>query len=333
VAPVTGIVVELNRCHKEQDLSPGTAAVATAFSTVRVPRQDRLPLWEDYNKRSLIGLSCRTLAADGLLAAQRNLRLPRLRFSEIKGNDHVVERSAENIRATPADSLPLCLLLEGSAFFYHSGGCETVSAGEAILYDADQPFIYGFSGSMRQLILEVPRSVFADRTGQGGLPAPRVLRPGPGLPFAARSQAAARTIREALQAPPADPHPLEDSALGLFDLLTGNQAGTATAGYLLAAREFIRAHLHEPDLSAPRVARAVGISERHLARAFAAEQSSIAREIADTRLRRAAEQLTDPRLRSASIGAIAASVGFVSAAHFSRAFKQAYGRSPREARG
>ncbi|MCG2621175.1 AraC family transcriptional regulator [Arthrobacter sp. I2-34] len=308
-------------------------AVATAFSTVRVPRQERLPLWEDYNKRSLIGLSCRTLAADGLLAAQRNLRLPRLRFTEIRGNDHVVERSGEDIRTVPAESLPLCLLLEGSAFYYHSAGCETLSAGDAILYDADQPFMYGFSTAMRQVILEVPRKLYLERTGQSGLTAPRVLRPGPGLPFAMHAQAAVRTIRNALQAPPADPRPVEDAALDLFELLTGNQTGAAAAGYLLAAREYIRNHLQEADLSAPRIARAVGISERHLARVFAAEETSAGREILVTRLRRAAEKLADPQLHAAPVGAIAASVGFTSAAHFSRAFKQAYGRTPREARG
>ncbi|NKX54821.1 helix-turn-helix domain-containing protein [Arthrobacter mobilis] len=306
------------------------SVVATAFSTTQVPRQDRLPLWEEHNKRSLIDLHCRTLAAAGLLAAQRNLRLPRLRFTEMKGNDHVVERSPENIRSTPADTLPLCLLLEGQAFYYHSDGCEVLGAGDAILYDADRPFMYGFSTSMRQVILEVPRGLYEERTGQSGLPSPRVLRPGPGLPFAAHALAAVRTIRDALQAPPPDPQQVEDSALDLFDLLTGTHAGTS--GYLPSARDYIRRHLHEPDLSAARIARAVGISDRHLTRVFAAAGTTATREIMDARLRRAADKLADPQLRSTPIGAIAASVGFVSAAHFSRAFKQAYGRTPRDAR-
>ncbi|MGW9499321.1 helix-turn-helix domain-containing protein [Streptomyces prasinus] len=43
--------------------------------------------------------------------------------------------------------------------------------------------------------------------------------------------------------------------------------------------------------------------------------------------------LTDPRLRSRSIRAIATRWGFVDAAHFSRAFRAAYGVSPRDHRG
>ncbi len=136
-----------------------------------------------------------------------------------------------------------------------------------------------------------------------------------------------RIMKESLATPPAEPWSVEESVLDLLELLTGATAGTAGA-YLLTSREFIRTRLHEADLSVPRIARAVGVSERHLARIFAAEGSNVSKEILQARLGRASDMLADKRFRDTSIGAIAASVGFASAAHFSRAFRQTYGRTP-----
>ncbi|MET1154375.1 helix-turn-helix domain-containing protein [Arthrobacter sp.] len=305
-------------------------ATATRFSTLNVPRDERLPLWEEYNKRSLIGLHCRTLAANSLLAAQRNLQLNRVRFTEIKGNDHVVERSLRDIRSTPADNILLCLLSEGNAFYYHSGGAETLAAGDAVLYDADQPFMYGFSTDMRQVILEIPRSAYLERTGSPGLAGPQVLRAGGSL-AGSHAQALVGIIRNALTAPPADVQPVEDAALDLFDRIVGAKSGS-TGAYLLAAKEFVRRHLREPDLSAARIARAVGISERHLGRIFAAEETTIARFVMESRLQRARDMLTAESNNSIPVSTVAESLGFVSAAHFSRSFKQAFGHTPREAR-
>lgn len=307
-----------------------SAATATRFSTLNVPRDERLPRWEEYNKRSLIGLHCRTLADNSLLAAQRNLQLNRVRFTEIKGNDHVVERSLRDIRSTPADNILLCLLLEGNAFYYHSGGSETLAAGDAVLYDADQPFMYGFSTDMHQVILEIPRSAYLERTGTPGLTGPQVLRTAGG-PTNSHARALAGTIRSALMTPPADPRPVEDAALDLFDRIVGAKSGS-TGAYLLAAKEFVRRHLHEPDLSATRIARSVGISERHLGRIFSAEETTIARFVMDSRLQRARDMLTAESNNAVPVATVAESLGFVSAAHFSRSFKQAFGHTPREAR-
>lgn len=133
----------------------GAGAVASAsqpmtFSTTRVRPDERLARWEEYNERELFGLRCSTLSGHGLLATQTNLDLERLRFTEIVGNDHVIERTPSNIARKPVDSIMVALLLEGDAFFYHSDGCETLTAGDAVVYDTERPFMYGFSSAMRR---------------------------------------------------------------------------------------------------------------------------------------------------------------------------------------
>jgi AraC-like DNA-binding protein len=310
----------------------GEVPAVSVFSTRKAPVSHRVGLWEERNEQSLIGLNVSTLARDSLVSTMRNLSLSRLKFTEIYGNDHIIERAASNIRQLPADSVLYCLLLEGNAFYYHQDGFDTLGAGDAILYDADRPFLYGFHTPMRQLILEMPREVFRENTGSSSPGKPRLLRGSGTGASNEHARTLARVIQGALRSTTAPQPLLEEEALDLFGLLVGSNSGSPGQAYLLAAKGFIRRNFHRPDLTTSSVARAVGISDRHLARVFALEESSVARFVMDIRLERAHQLLTETGSGHLSVGDVAASVGFVSAAHFSRAFRNKFGFTAREAR-
>ncbi|MBF0673272.1 MAG: AraC family transcriptional regulator [Salinibacterium sp.] len=314
--------------------APGASAPAPLrFSTAHVPAAERLAAWEEYNERELFGLRASTHSQRGLLATQTNLELPRLRFTEIAGNDHVIERTPRNIASKPVDSVMLCLLLEGDAFFYHSDGCDTLTAGDAVIYDTERPFMYGFSSAMRQVILELPRAVFQGRDSSESAFRPRVLRLTDSAAASNYARAAATAVRRAMESPPDDVVALEDSMLELFGLISGQSPHAASTGYLLAAKDFVRRYLGESDLSLSRIARAVGLSERHLARVFADAGLTVATFVMEARLARARELLSVSSPSAMPVAGVAASVGFVSPAHFSRAFKARFGCSPSEFRG
>jgi AraC-like DNA-binding protein len=93
--------------------------------------------------------------------------------------------------------------------------------------------------------------------------------------------------------------------------------------------EYILLHLVEPSLTPERIAAAHHISIRHLYRLWSHNQIGIAEWIIIERLARAAAALTDERQRRTSISAIAYSLGFPDAAHFSRRFRATYGVPPR----
>lgn len=302
----------------------------TRFSTMDVPVDERVNLWEEYNEEALFGLRASSLSERSVMATQVNLDMDRVRLTHIRGNDHVIERTQSSIRANPVDAVMLCLLLQGDAFLYHGDGCETLSAGDAVLYDANRPFMYGFATEMRQVIVEVPRALLDMGMVKGDAYRPRVLRLS-GSAAQNQAELAARAVLSAFtHETPGDPR-VEESILDAFHLLTGGQESLGPHAYLDLATAFIEARLAE-DLSVERVAREIGISARHLGRIFTEQETTPGRFIAERRLSRAAELLGDPRSSGWTVGQVGARVGLRQPAHFSRSFKAHFGVTPSEYR-
>jgi AraC-like DNA-binding protein len=84
-------------------------------------------------------------------------------------------------------------------------------------------------------------------------------------------------------------------------------------------------------LGPDQIARAHFVSTRYVHKLFAASGCGVAAWIREQRLERALADLR--RSSDASIGAIASRWGYRDASSFSRAFRQAYGSSPRALRG
>jgi AraC-like DNA-binding protein len=121
----------------------------------------------------------------------------------------------------------------------------------------------------------------------------------------------------------------ESDLLGLLRaLVVGARAGDARS-QLRAAQSFIERHLTDRDLSAGRVAAAVGISERQVSRVFG-EYGGVARWITDRRLDLAGELLAAARPGAVTVGDVARRCGFASQSYFARAFRQRFARTPLE---
>ncbi|MFZ3555394.1 helix-turn-helix domain-containing protein [Streptomyces sp. BH055] len=75
-----------------------------------------------------------------------------------------------------------------------------------------------------------------------------------------------------------------------------------------------------------------GISRRYLFKLFAAEGLTVAGWIRTRRLERCARDLASSVAAQQPIGMIAARWGLLDGRHFSRVFKTAYGRTPRDFR-
>jgi AraC-like DNA-binding protein len=311
-----------------------TADVVSRVSTESVDPADRIGFWEEYNRHALVGLTCSSYADQGLVARQTNLRAADLRLADIAGNEHVIERTPRTCRAFPKDSIFASLLLEGDAAFFHSGGCLTLGAGDLVLYDTTRPYLFGFSTSMRQLLVDVPRELFAERCLPGGVPTPMVLGTG-----SAREAAIGSALRSVLLGLVGeDAAETQDTVLDLIRFLAWARVGEgppslAGLSHLIVAKGYIDRNVHDPGLSTARVARVLDVSVRHLSRIFEPEGSTPSRYILERRLAGARAQLSDRGSRGMTIADVAYHWGFSSQAHFARVFRRHFRQTPSEARG
>lgn len=299
------------------------------FSTVGLPDQRRIELWEDHNAEALIGLRCRTLDAGVFEATEINVRLDRVQLARVSGTSHVVERDAEVIRRRPADAIALYFSLVGEAFFYHQDGVRVVRPGQLLICDADRSFLRGFSHGLEELVVKVPREVFTEVTGVQRLSEPVVVDFGNGA--SAYAGALARQVGLAARA--VDPVAADEhTVLELVSALTTGGRDRLSMAHLAAARAFIECHLADPGLCAPQVAAAIGISARHLSRVFAEDGSTLPKYVLRRRLASAHALLRKPGAMSMTIAEMAHACGFVSADHFSRAFAARFGERATDVR-
>jgi AraC-like DNA-binding protein len=307
-----------------------TPRAPVSFTTVGLPDEERVELWESHNAQALIGLRCRTLTSTVLDASEINVQLDRLHLARVRGSSHVVERDQELIRRHPSDAVSLFFNLAGEAFFYHDDGVRTLQPGQLLLCDADRPFMRGFSHGLEELVVKVPRPVFAEATGIEEVERPLVMN------FAANgansfAETLARQVGAAARAE--NPYAADEQTLvELLGALTGQRLDGHSTAHRAAAQVYIDRHLREPALCATQVAAGVGISTRHLSRVFAEAGTSVPKHMLNRRLDAAQAMLLKPAASSLTIAEVAHHCGFTSAAHFSSAFTARYGERPTDVR-
>jgi AraC-like DNA-binding protein len=109
-------------------------------------------------------------------------------------------------------------------------------------------------------------------------------------------------------------------------------ASSRRRALLVSIHSYVEQHLSDPALSPAQVADAHFISVRYLHRLFESEEATVAEHIRRRRLDRCRRDLLEPDLRDLPVAAVGARWGLPTAAHFSRAFRAAYGITPGELR-
>ncbi|MGW0843798.1 helix-turn-helix domain-containing protein [Streptomyces sp. NPDC002787] len=212
----------------------------------------------------------------------------------------------------------------------------SLEPGDICFYDANRPPLLDFPERCRLKVFLVPREELglegSDIRQVVATPVARSSRLGTLLsPFLSE------LADTAVSAEPLVGELLARNAVNLLATLATERLGRAATGTPggrspLVARilRFVDEHLADADLSPEVIAGAHHISVRYLHKLFQDEGTSVGRWIQRRRLEECRRDLVLGVRNRRTIASVAGRWGFLSATHFSRVFRAAYGMSPSE---
>lgn len=303
--------------------------VDLVLSTDTVPVGDRLDRWRAALATAPTPMAVTPRGSAPFTGRITGGRLGHLPVCSLQADAQRVGRSG------PGDPCVAVLVLTaGTATLVQDGRSAVAGAGDLLVYDTARPYTLDFPERFACHIVHLPRRGLdvSDKelravtvtavSGTDGIGA--VL--GPFL---------TRLLDPADSYGPAVAARLAAGVEDLFGTLVAERgpSGGADSGrgeLVLRIRDHIDRHLEDPGLTPESVATALHISVRYLHRLFEDEGITVARLVQRRRLEECARELARGGRAAPAVAAVAHRWGFVNPAHFSRAFRRAYGHSPRE---
>jgi AraC-like DNA-binding protein len=249
------------------------------------------------------------------------------------------DRTRRHIQLMDADLCKVDVVTHGEVLLEQDGRQAHLHAGDFAFVDLSRPAHWTNGWATRVVAIAFPRTLLplradhvAELTAVGFTD-----DDGPGALFSSTARQVARQVH---RLDPADGVRVGTAALDLLTVALAGRpnrhaelpADISQRALLLRVHAFIEQQLADPELTPATVARAHHISLRSLYSLFEGRRASVAGMIRERRLERCRRDLLDPSLGAVPVSAIAARWGLTNPAHFSRAFRAAYGASPVEYR-
>ncbi|MDN4587738.1 AraC family transcriptional regulator [Xenophilus aerolatus] len=309
------------------------------LSTDVVSRGQRLAYWTDLICNVYVQLECDSVDTGGARPFEGSIRqhtLPSLGISVVTSSPQTVTRTPGHVAKSSEDCFLVSIQARGRGVVRQDGRDAVLDAGDFALYDSTRPYQLVFEQAFEQIVLKLPgerlRSELRDTER---LTATTVSgRQGAGHLLLSMI----RTLREDIDAlQPASALAVSHGVQSI--LVAGLQTLPAartpvvsnlTAYHLARVKRCIDAELGDPALSVGTLAGRLGVSVSHIHRVFRSEPLTPSQYIWDRRLEACSRDLLEPAFAGRSVAEIAYARGFSDAAHFSRAFRDRFGCTPRE---
>jgi len=303
------------------------------FSTATIHPRDRFDCWHEVACKQIVGHQSRPFVSTHFDAELKAAFLADTQLLIFRNSPMSVSRTRQDIARSSSDDLFVCRQLAGKLKVEQQGREILLAPREFCLLDPQIPYNGTFGESSKLLVLKVPRRALEARFGNTSALGVRPLNRG----------AAGRLASYYLASLPAcsdngrSYHALyQDQALDLITVCLASSVAKRDKGLSsprvmahLRLRLAIDQHMANPALSPTALAAAAGMSVRYSNLILANQGTSLERFIQTSRLERCRRVLEDPGQAHRSITDVAFAWGFSDLATFSRAFKRAFGQSPR----
>ena len=308
----------------------------TFLTTKAVPREQRLEYWTDLICDSYVNLGCTRATEDEFDGSIRTREIASLNLSVVAANSQTVLRTHGHIAKESDDFFLVSVQSRGVGVVKQDRRAAMLSPGDFALYDSTRPYELYFPSDFEQIVLKLP-----------GMLLRHVLRETERLTATAvcGREGAGHLLINMIKTLWEDSSALQPaSALAIANgvvnvLVAGLQTIAPVIGpplsslasyHLARIKAMIDMDLGDPQLSVNSIAAKLAISTTHIHRLFQTESVRPGQYIWLRRLEACSRDLLDPGLAAKSIGEIGYQRGFSDAAHFSRAFREHFGCSPRD---
>jgi AraC-like DNA-binding protein len=306
--------------------------MSLVLDTASVPDADKMAFWSEAVTRALVPVTVMPREATSFSGVITTDRYGYLQVSTIEADSQTVSRTPDLISRSAPELIAVGLQADGRARLTQDARTAELSPGDLVVYDTTRPYTLEHPERARLHILQLPRRALAVPDQDVRQIAATTIRPDDGLaamlsPFLSALAASADSH------PPAVGERLGGHVSDLLATLittqaAGEQPDHMTDVFLQRIRRYVNQHLADPLLSPQMIASAHSISLRYLYKLWADQDVTISRWIQQRRLEECSRELARRGRVAPTVSAVAQRWGFVSASHFSRAFRAVHGTSP-----
>ncbi|MEV3929998.1 helix-turn-helix domain-containing protein [Streptomyces sp. NPDC049944] len=310
--------------------------MTSVLDTSCVPQQDReeairAALWESFVR---VDVDHHRPARD--ISVRMGLgAVGPIRICSARSTGVTVRRTGRLARQDEEPMVFVGLQMTGTSVVEQHGRQSVLQPGTFTVYESIVPYCLHFDQALDHHFLRIPRAALAltDRALRDIAASPL----GPDNPVArlAFSYLSELAVSEDTRSAPYDEAIVRPSVELLRAAVTSQLGASRLKQRLpetsltLRIIQYVREHLADPELSATPIAAAHDISVRQLYTVLARSGISLGSWVRSQRLAECRRELAGPGGRTRTIAGIARSWGFMDPAHFSKAFKKAYGVTPR----